>query len=101
GELARVDREVLVLDGAADLLDRHGLALALPDGRGDHAFRPELCVGRDSIIGLDLAGHDSRPRPATIRKDGHGPLLTLREGRRARSRRRWRGGAGVGPEELQ
>src|SRR5437762_3593984 len=76
GELARVDREVLVLDGAADLLDGRGLGLPLLNRRRDDAFGPEPRDGPWPIVGLDLADDDSPPGSATIRQDRHGPLLT-------------------------
>src|SRR3989441_5302873 len=87
GELAWIDREGLGLDGAADFVDGRGLALARLNRRRDDAFRPELCDGPGPIVGLDLAGDDSRARPATIREDGHGPLLTRANAWRRATRR--------------
>src|SRR5262249_18202599 len=66
------DRQVLVLDLAADLLDADGLGRPLLHRGGDDAPRPKGGDGGRPIVRFDLAGDDGSAGSAAKRVRGHG-----------------------------
>src|SRR5713101_5837905 len=75
GELPCVNRQVLVLDLTADLLDADGLGCPLLDGGRDDAPRAQLGDGGGAVVRLDLTGDDRSPRAAAICVHCHSALL--------------------------
>src|SRR5262249_59316876 len=70
-ELARVDRQVLVLDLATDLLDPDGPCRPLLHRGGDDAPRPQRRDGGGSVVRFDLAGNDGSAGSSAKRVRGH------------------------------
>src|SRR5215470_16666924 len=72
GELPGVDREILVPDLAADLLDAGRLDQTLLDRGRDDAPGAQRHDGRGSVVRFDLAGDDGSARSSAKGVHGHG-----------------------------